>query len=73
MSTHQVVASTINTLNYIDLSVPWPVWSQCPECWPSSTDTSGHMGNVGNEQAIGPGLLALQSHRLSPTLTLVRQ
>ena len=65
MQGHLVLSCIIDTFDYVNLSIVWPIRSYCPECRPGSASAAGNMGEISNDQAMLIRWNTLQSDAIS--------
>jgi len=57
-----VVGLVTNTLDYIDLANGILLHVVGPECWPDTALIAGHMGDIGDQDAVVECILRLETH-----------
>ena len=68
MESHCIRRCTIDAFDDVDFTHRWPVGSYEPESGPNATDTTWHMCNIGQKQALVVGLFTRDTDALTASI-----
>lgn len=61
----RVLGLGVDAFENVNLAVSWPLGAKHPKGRPCSADATGHVGDVGNDQAACKGLVRCDTDRLA--------